>query len=206
MYRASVRQALSNEIHVRRASAVRVIQEEVEMLLSMRAMRPVKRDNITAYEWINRVYPARMFLKDKYISSGDFERVKARLVVGGDYVEPAGIGETSSPTVNPVTVMMMINIAAVEGMEISCHDIKGTFLVPEIDRKEEAMYIRLDPAVASVMCEMRPVMKGFVDKKGRIYMATTGQLPVQSVPRQEVEVHGFQTAAGRSLRLQQRKG
>ena len=111
-----------------------------------------------------------MFLKDKYLSSGDFERVKARLVVGGDYVDPAGVGETSSPTVNPVTVMMMINIAAVEGMDISCHDIKGAFLVPEIDRREEAMYIRLDPAVASVMCEMRPVMQRFVDKKGRIYM------------------------------------
>ena len=32
------------------------------------------------------------------------------------------------------------------------------------------MYIRIDAAVASVMCEMKPAMKRFVDNKGRIYM------------------------------------
>ena len=128
VYRASVRQALSNEIPVRRASAVRVIQEEVEMLLSMRAMRPVKRENITAYEWINRVCPARMFLKDEC------------LWLEGDYVNPAVVRETGSPTMNPMIFMTMIDIAVVESMDTSCHDIKGTLLVSETDRREDAMY------------------------------------------------------------------
>ena len=167
--RASVRQALSDPDPKRRESALKAIKAEISMLLDMRAMQPVKRENISAYEWNNRVYPSHMFLKDKYLSNGDFERVKARLVAGGNWMDPTGL-ETRSPTVNPITVMTMINIAATEGMEISCHDIKGAFLVPEIDRREEAMYIRIDPAVASVMCEMKPVMKRFVDDKGRIYM------------------------------------
>ena len=41
-------------------------------------------------------------------------------------MDQAGL-ETSLPTVNPITVMTKINIAATEGMEISCHDIKGAF-------------------------------------------------------------------------------
>ena len=42
--------------------------------------------------------------------------------------------------------------------------------MPEIDRREEAMYIGIDPAVASVVYEMKPVMKRLVDGKGRAYM------------------------------------
>jgi hypothetical protein len=43
-----------------------------------------------------------MFLKDKY-KLGVFERIKARLVAGGDYVSRLDAGETASPTVNPTT-------------------------------------------------------------------------------------------------------
>ena len=43
------------------------------------------------------------------------------MVVGGDYVDTAGVGKTISWTVNPypVKVMKMIEIAAVEGMDSS---------------------------------------------------------------------------------------
>ena len=58
-----------------------------------------------------------------------------RLVVGGDYVDPAGVG----------------------GMDTSCHDTKGALLIP-------------DQAVASLMCEIRPVTQRVVDKKGRVYL------------------------------------
>ena len=56
-----------------------------------------------------------MFLKDKF-KLGEFERTKARLVVGGDYVTEQDAGETASPTVKPTMVMMMIKIAAAEGI------------------------------------------------------------------------------------------
>ncbi len=53
---------------------------------------------------MTRVYPFYMFLKDKYLASGAFDRIKVRLVAGGDFVntKDADIGETSSPTVTPL--------------------------------------------------------------------------------------------------------
>ena len=140
------------------------------MLIFIKAVRHVIKKDITTYEWNDGVYLSHMFLKDKYMSSGDFERIKARLVVSGDYVDPGSVGEVSSPTVNPITVMMMINIAAVEGMELSCHDIKWAFLIPEIDSVHEAMYIRIDPAVVEQMVAVRPSWQRYVDDKGRIYL------------------------------------
>jgi hypothetical protein len=110
-----------------------------------------------------------MFLKDKF-KLGEFERTKARLVVGGDYVTQQVAGETASPTVNPITVMMMINIAATEGMEISCHDIKGAFLLSELDPSDPDMYIRLDGQLAGILGEMRPQLVKFKDNRGQMYL------------------------------------
>jgi hypothetical protein len=110
-----------------------------------------------------------MFLKHKY-KLGVFERIKARLVAGGDYVSRLDAGETASPTVNPTTIMMMINIAAVEDMEISAHDIKGAFLLTEVDPNEPEMFIRLDREVASVLCDVKPNMAEYRDNKGHLYM------------------------------------
>ena len=124
--RASGRQALSDSDPKRRESARKAFKAEISMLLDMRAMQPVRHVNITACEWNNRDCRSNMFLKDKYLSNGDLERVKTRLVAGGNWMDPTGL-ETSSPAVNPITVMTMINIAVTEGMEISCHDIKGAF-------------------------------------------------------------------------------
>jgi hypothetical protein len=74
-----------------------------------------------------------MFLKDKFLADGLFDRIKARLVAGGDFLSAAESGEVTSPTVNPITVMTMINLASSLSLEKSCHDIKGAFLVPHMD-------------------------------------------------------------------------
>jgi hypothetical protein len=124
-YRTSVKQAWADPDLVRRASALKAVQSEIKQLVIMKAVKPVMRKDITTYEWNHRVYPSHIFIKDKYLANGDFERIKARLMAGGNYVEPEGTVEVSSPTVNPLTVMMMINIATV--MEISCHGIKRRF-------------------------------------------------------------------------------
>ena len=171
-FRVSVKQALTDPDKKRRESAKAAIIEELTNIMRMKALHPVKVENITPRQWKTRVYPSHMFLKDKYLASGAFDRIKARLVAGGDFVNTADadIGETSSPTVNPITVMMMINIAAVEGHELSCHDIKGAFLIPHVSQKDEPMFIRLDKQMAHLICKVDKTLEKFKDAKGRIYM------------------------------------
>ncbi len=45
-----------------------------------------------------------MFLKEKLLANGEFDRMKARLVAGGNFVDARSVGETNAPTVNPFTV------------------------------------------------------------------------------------------------------
>ena len=168
-YRYSVRQGLNDPDLKRRDCVLAAIKEELRNIMMMKAFQPVKRRDISLVQWEERVYPSHMFLKDKY-KLGVFERIKARLVAGGDYVSRLDAGETKSPTVNPMTVMMMINIAAVDDLEVSCHDIKGAFLLTDVDPNEPEMFIRLDKEVAEIFCGMRPQHKDYRDNKGYMYM------------------------------------
>ena len=67
-------------------------------------------------------------------------------------------------------VIMMINIAAIEDQEISAHDIKGAFLIPHVNQKDEPMYIRMNKLLAHIMCKVNPALSKFRDEKGRLYM------------------------------------
>ncbi len=71
-YRTSVKQALADPNLVRRASALKAVHDEIRQLVKLKAVKAVMRKDITTYEWNHRVYPFHMFLKDKYLSNGDF--------------------------------------------------------------------------------------------------------------------------------------
>ena len=167
-YRCSVKRALKYPDPKRRESAMSAIVDEIDQLLRTKAIVSVARSEIPAGLFARRVLPSHMFLKDKFFADGTFERIKARLVAGGDFLSAAESGETASPTVNPTTVMAMINIAASMDLEISCHDIKGAFLVPHMDKDEEPIYIKLDGEVARILCDRAPQYKRYMDSKGQV--------------------------------------
>ena len=53
-----------------------------------------------------------MFLKDKYLSSGAFEKFKARLVAGGNQQDKTLYDSLSSPTASTTSVLTVAAIAA----------------------------------------------------------------------------------------------
>ena len=101
-----------------------------------------------------------------------FERAKTRLVVGGDYINPAGVGETISWTVNPVPREghedNRYRSGAGHGYIVTWHQGR----VSGAGRRQEGRgnVLKLDPAKASLMCEMRPVTQRVVDEKGWTYL------------------------------------
>ena len=62
----------------------------------------------------------------------------------------------------------MIDIAAAEGMEISCHDIKGAFLLSELDPSDPDMYIRLDERLAGIRGAIKPRLANSKDNQRQI--------------------------------------
>ena len=91
-----------------------------------------------------------MFLKDKYLASGAFERFKSRLVAGGDQQDKGLYDDLSSPTVATSSVLTIAAIAAKEGRKVIAIDIGGAFLNADmsptgIDVHMSSMLIQLDP-------------------------------------------------------------
>lgn len=69
-----------------------------------------------------------MFLKDKYLASGTFEKFKARLVAGGNQQDKSLYENLSSPTAALTSVFTTASITANEGRQRVVIDIGGAFL------------------------------------------------------------------------------
>ena len=159
----SVHKALNHPDLQMRDKCSEAISKELMMLWNVKTFQPVHKRTIATPN-LTRVYPCHMFLKEKFLANGDFDKVKARLVAGGDWVEPGTVGETSSPTVNTMSVMMILNIAAVMKYEVSTHDVTGAFLVPELIVGERPMYLWLDRELSTLFVALVPALKNFVDE------------------------------------------
>jgi hypothetical protein len=90
------------------------------------------------------------------------------MVAGGNHVDASTVGTTAAPTVNSITVMTTINLAAIEGAEMRTHDVKGAYLIPDIDLKEEATFIKVERLLATIMVEMYPELAAHVDAAGAL--------------------------------------
>ena len=77
--------------------------------------------NMIATQWV---------LVDKEMDDGSIKR-KARLCMRGDCEKNKHLIPTDSPTVNKVTLKLMLTIAASKGWDISCSDVTRAFLQTE---------------------------------------------------------------------------
>jgi hypothetical protein len=68
-----------------------------------------------------------MFIKEKFPSTGEFEKLKARLVAGGNTQDRSTYdeGDFTAPTVSLRGVYMVAAIAAREGRLIATMDVLG---------------------------------------------------------------------------------
>ena len=88
-----------------------------------------------------------MFLKDKYLASGEFERFKARLVAGGNQQDKGLYHDLSSPTVATSSVLSIAALAASEGRKVVAIDIGGAFLNADMAPTGVEVHMRLNRAM-----------------------------------------------------------
>jgi hypothetical protein len=114
------------------------------------------------------ILPAHMFLKDKFKADGTYDKCKARLVLGGDQQDSEMVGDTFSPTVNPISVMTQIAITSSKRYNLNAYDIKKAFLMTNI-RKGERIFIRIRPDIVQHWVQRLPSRKTYVNKDGCMY-------------------------------------
>ena len=158
----TVKEALKS----RGAEAERVILIELAQMKDKKVWTPVHMSVLSSTEK-HGIIRSQMFLKEKYLPNGDFEKLKARLVAGGNQQDKDLYDDLSSPTVSTSVVMTVFSIAAYEKRNAVVVDIGGAYLNADMNTGT-LVYMRLDATMSRMMMKLDPGYEQFVDNKGCI--------------------------------------
>lgn len=134
------------------------IMKELMQMEEKRVWTPVKRKDLRRLIKSlkgARIITSKMFLREKFLSSGEFEKLKARLVAGGHQQDRLlyKLNELSSPTVGTSSIFMVLALAAEEGRKVVTLDFPGAYLNSRMQRK---VAMRLEPLLASMLLKKFP--------------------------------------------------
>jgi hypothetical protein len=157
----SVRAALRD----RAAEATPVIEAELKQMVAKGVWRGVDTAQLTGPQR-RAIIRSSMFLKDKYLASGSFDRFKARLVAGGNQQDKQLYEDLSSPTAATSSVLAVAAIAAAEGRITEVIDIGGAFLNADMASTGVAVHMRLDRIMTGILLKIDPSYHEYVEPRG----------------------------------------
>jgi len=198
-FRMSVRQAENDKDETRSRSATQAVIDEIDNIMGQDVLDPVHYNSLTA-EQKKEVIHAFMFLKEKHLGDGSFEKWKDRLVAGADYISDRLVGETFAPTANYISVMTTIALAAIEKLKLRTYDVKGAYLIPEVNKDDPPIYIRLDRDMTTRFVDRYPHLAELVDAKGSIVMRLKKYLYRSSQAARHWNIHLRDTLISKGFR------
>jgi len=146
--------------------ADKAIKTELKMLFQdLKALRVVKRASIKAG---TKILKSHMFVVSKYLASGEFDKMKARLVADGRDQDPELYPDKSSPMVALHSVFTVLGMVASHKWRVTLKiDIKGAFL--QTPMEGEPTYMKLDQRMSKYVVEMFPELKTLMEEDGCLY-------------------------------------
>ena len=146
--------------------AERVILEELAQMRDKKVWTPMHISVLTSTEK-HGIIRSQMFLKEKYLPTGEFKILKARLVAGGNQQDKDLYDDLSSPTVSTSVVMTFFCIAAHEMRSAVVVDIGGAYLNADMNTGV-IVHMRLDSAMSKLMMKHDSGYERYIDNKGCI--------------------------------------
>ena len=156
--------SVNEALQTRGRGAETVIQKELNQMIEKKVWTPVQVRELSGEEK-SRIIRSSMFLKEKFLASGEFEKLKARLVAGGDQQDKSLYDDLSAPTVGTSSVFTLLCIAAHEGRKVTVVDISGAYLSAEMNTGL-TVHMRLDKNMTSIMVKLSPGYSKYVDNRG----------------------------------------
>ena len=147
-------------------TAISVIEKELRQMIDKKVWEPVDMKRLP-WEEKQRIVRSSMFLKEKFLASGEFEKLKARLVAEGDQQDRELYDDLSAPTVATNSVFTLLSIAVYEKRKITVIDISGALLNADMTTGL-AVHMRLDRNMSNIMIRLAPHYSEFADHKGCI--------------------------------------
>jgi hypothetical protein len=158
----SVRAALEKH----REAAEESMLKEVQNIHGKGVFEPVGVRQLGLQER-RKIIRSSMFLKEKYLSTGAFEKLKSRFVAGGN-MQDRGLydeGEISSPTVSLSSVYLAAGLAAKESRKVRTMDIGGAYLNADMERE---VLLRVEPRIAKMFVSVDPIYSAGLDSDGSL--------------------------------------
>jgi hypothetical protein len=148
---------------VENAKAIKI---ELRMLFEeLKALRPVRRATIKGGTKILR---SHMFLVEKYLADGTFDKIKARLVADGRDQDATMYPNKASPTVAIHLVFTALGVMMSRPWLIVVKiDVKEAFV--QTPMEGEPVYMRVDKKISKHVVEEFPELKVYVEDDGCIY-------------------------------------
>ena len=161
---SAMKVSVTEALRTRGDAARAVINAELQQMITRKVWTEVKPYSLTGIEH-SRVIRSSMFLKEKFLPTGEFEKLKARLVAGGHMQNRDLYEDLSAPTVATASVFTVLAIAAAENRSIAAVDIGGAFLHADMS-DDINVHMRLEPRLSGMMVELDPGYADYIDRKG----------------------------------------
>jgi hypothetical protein len=148
--------------------AVNSIVKELLQMHQRKVWTGVRMKDLT-YKQKKRIISSSMFLKDKYLPDGSFEKLKARLVAGGHLQDKEIYDNGASPTASTTSIFMIAAIAAKEKRKIATVDFPGAFLNADMPTDgDKQVFMRLDSYLTKVLIKLDNKYQDCINEDGTI--------------------------------------
>ena len=145
--------------------AVSSIMDELDQMLTKEVFYPVDVNELSVQQK-KTIIRSSLFLKEKYLSNGEFDKLKARLVAGGHMQLRDESDDNSSPTVSTSSVFITAAIAAREARSVSTVDIGGAYLNAPMGDTE--VFMKLDKLLSSILVRLNGDYQSYLSEKGEL--------------------------------------
>lgn len=144
--------------------AIKAIILELKQMLDKEVWLPIMPQELSKSQ-CKKYIRSFMFLKEKFYADGSFEKIKARLVAGGNEQERIGYDSVASPTVSTTSVFTIAAIAAKESRCVVTLDIGGAYLNARLQKQ---IFMMLDEFSSAILANIDPSYKKYMNSNGRI--------------------------------------
>ena len=150
------------------SSATEAISKEMNMIINEKKVFEAVDVGKLTFEERKSIIPSKLFLKEKYTATGEFDKLKARLVAGGHRQDRDVFDNISSSTVSTSSVMMVAAIAAMEKRSVAVVDFPGAYLNSVLPDDHPPVYMKLNKDLARYATIINPNYKTYIREDGSL--------------------------------------
>ncbi len=145
-------------------NAIEAARKEMAQMIEKKVFEPTFSSDIPKSSML--IY-STMFYKEKFDPLGNFEKLKARWVAGGDKQKILDKIKHSSPTLDLTSFMIIACRSAKFRKRIAAVDIGGAFLNAS-RRGLQPIYVTIEPLIAQLVIQLKPEWRKYMRKDGSL--------------------------------------